>query len=177
LPVLAQRVPIDTERRPDVDLRRLGTVRGILIDASGTEHVVLQAGFHSITLRNQGVSMIDSPVNLTFLIDGLAGLANARQLLRLARSLLDPTQHAKLAPTAPAPWHRKLREARLALDGYQAGASKREIAAVLVGRDVAQQAWRKGDFSLKQQVHRAVAKGRALSDGGYLGLLRWLDPK
>jgi hypothetical protein len=60
----------------------------------------------------------------------------------------------------------------LALDGYQAGASKREIATVLFGHDVADQAWRKGDFSLKQQVHRAVAKGRALSDGGYLALLR-----
>ena len=175
--MLARRAPIDTERRPDVDLGRLGTVSGILIDASGTEHIVLRAGFHTITLRNQGVSMIDAPVNLTFFTDGLPGLAIAPRLLRLARLLLDPAQRSKLEPTAPAPWHRKLREALVALEGYQAGAQQREIAAVLLGRDMADEAWRKGNYSIKQQVHRAVAKGRALSDGGYLGLLRWLSPK
>jgi hypothetical protein len=73
--VLARRAPVDAERRPDVDLRQLGTVRGIPVDALGTEHIVLQAGFHTITLRSQGASMMDAPVNLTFLIDGLPGLA------------------------------------------------------------------------------------------------------
>lgn len=178
LPVLARRAPVDGEQRPDVDLDRLGTtVRGILIDASGTEHILLQAGFHTITLRSQGISVLETPVNLTFLIHDLAGLANAGRLLRLARSLLDPSLRAKLEPTSLAPWHDKLREALLALDAYQAGASQREIAALLFGRDRAEQAWRKGDSSLKQRVHRAVAKGRALSDGGYLALLQWLSLK
>jgi len=175
--VLARRAPVDAGQRPDVDLSQLGTGRAILIDASGTEHIVLQAGFHTITLRSQGASVIDAPVNLTFLIHGLAGLTNASRLLRLARSLLDPSLHAKLEPTGPAPWHRKLREALVALDGYQAGASQRDIAAVLVGRDSAEEAWRKGDFSLKQRVHRAISKGRAISAGGYVALLRCLGPR
>jgi hypothetical protein len=176
LPVLARRAPVDLEGRPDVYLGQLGTVRGVLIDASGTEHIMLQAGWHTITLRSQGASIIDTPVNLTFLFQGLRGLANARRLLPLARSLLDPVLHAKLAPKGPAPWHRKLREALVALDGYQAGASQRDIAAALFGRDSAEEAWHKADLSLKQRVHRAVAKGRALSAGGYLALLRSLGP-
>lgn len=174
--MLARRAPVDAEWS-HVDLGRLPTVRGILIDASGTEHIVLRAGFHAITLRSQGVSVLDAPVNLSFLIHGLAGLANAPRLLRLARSLLDPTLHAKLEPEGAAPWHRKLLEALVALDGYQTGSSQREIAALLFGRNRAEQAWRKGDSSLKQQVHRAVAKGRALSDGGYLALLQSLTFK
>jgi hypothetical protein len=93
-------------------------------------------------------------------------------LLRLARSLLDPTLNAKLEHEGPAPWYRKLREILVALDGYQAGASQREIAAMLYGRPSAEAAWRNGDFSLKQRVHRTVAKGRALSAGGYVALLR-----
>ena len=133
---------------------------------------MLQAGFHTITLRSQGVSLIDAPVNLTFLIHGLAGVATAPRLLRLARSLLDPTLNAKLDQNGPAPWYRKLNEALVALDGYQAGASQREIAAILYGQNSAEAAWRSGDFSFKQRVHRAVDKGRALSAGGYVALLR-----
>lgn len=133
---------------------------------------MLQAGFQTITLRNHGVSVTDAPVNLTFLIHGLPGIAAAPRLLRLARSLLDPTLDPKSENGGPAPWHRKLNEALVALDGYQAGASQREIAAVLFGRSSAEAAWRNGDFSFKQRVHRAVAKGRALSAGGYVALLR-----
>jgi hypothetical protein len=172
--VLARRAPVDGERRPDLDLAHLATVRAVLIDASGTEHIVLRAGYRSVTLRSQGMSVVDAPVNLTFLIDGLVGLPGSARLLRLTRSLLDRTLHAKMECTGPAPWHRKLREALLALDAYQAGASQREIAVILFGRKMADQAWRKGDLSLKQRVHRAVAKGRVLSDGDYIALLRWL---
>jgi hypothetical protein len=174
--VLARRAEVDAEQLPDVDLGRLATVRRILIDVLGTEHIVLQAGFHTITLRSQGASVIDAPVNLTFLVRGLSAVANAPRLLRLARSMLHPAQHAKLDAEGPAPWHRKLRQALVALDGDQAGASLRQIAVALFGRRRADEAWRTGDTSLKQQVHRAVAKGRALSDGGHVDLLRWLGP-
>ena len=173
VPVLARRAPLDAGRRPDLDIGRLGTLRGILIDTFGTEHVVLRAGYHMITLRSQGMSVVDAPVNLTFLTHGLSGIVNASRLLRLARYLLDPALHAKLEPT-PAPWHRKLHEALVALDGYQAGVSQREIAIALFGRRLTDEAWRKGDLSFKQRVHRAIDKGRALSDGAYLDLLRWL---
>ena len=127
-----------------------------------------------MTLRCQGMSVVDAPVSLTFLVAGLEGLVHAPRLLRLARSLLDPEQHAKLQASGPAPWQRKLREALLALDGYRAGASQREIATVLFGRRLADEAWSKGDLSLKQRVHRAVDKGRALAAGNHVELLRWL---
>ena len=132
MPVLARRAPIDVGQRPDVDLGQRGAVRAILIDASGTEHIVLQAGFHTVTLRSQGASVIDAPVNLTFLIHGLAGLTNASRLLRLARSLLDPSLHAKLEPTGPAPWHRKLREARV-LGNVISSGIKLMVLTIIVG--------------------------------------------
>jgi Uncharacterized conserved protein (DUF2285) len=172
LPVLAHHAPLDAERRPDINLSQLTTVRRVFVDAAGTEHIVLQAGYHTITLRNQGASVIDQPANLTFLIHGLSRVAVAPRLLRLARSMLDPASHAKLEQTGPAPWYPKLREALIAFDGSRAGASQREIAAVLHGPNSAEDAWRTGDFSLKQRVHRAIAKGRALSAGGYVALLR-----
>lgn len=172
LPVLARRAPTDADELADVDVTQLTTVRRILIDASGTEHIVLQSGYHTITLRNQGVSTIEAPLNLTFLIDRLAGIAAAPRLLRLARSLLDPNSSAKLNQNGPSPWYPKLREVLLALDADQAGATHREIAAVLYGHNIVDEAWRSGNLSYKQRVHRAVAKGRALSAGGYVALLR-----
>jgi hypothetical protein len=172
MPVLAHRAPPDPQQRCDVDFSQLTTARRILIDPSGTEHIVLQSQRHTITLRSQGMSVIDAPVNLSFLIHGLSSIATAPRLLRLARSLLDPNSDAKLQQPGPAPWYPKLREALLALDGDLAGATQREIAAVLYGQHIADEAWRCGNFSLKQRVRRAIAKGRALSAGGYVDLLK-----
>jgi hypothetical protein len=168
LPVLARRALADPAQHADLDLSQLSNVRRILIDGSGAEHIVLQSGYQAITLVSQGASVIEAPVNLTFLIHGLAGVATASRLLRLARSLLENAEPAK---SDPAPWYRKLREVLVALDGYQASAPQREIAAILYGRDIAEAAWRGGNFSLKQRVHRAIAKGKALSAGGYVSLL------
>lgn len=133
---------------------------------------MLQSAWHTITLRNRGVSVIDAPANLTFLIDGLSAVAAAPRLLRLARSLLDPNLTIDPSRRGPAPWYRKLREALMALDGHQVGASQREIAAVLYGQEAVDAAWQRGDLSLKQRVRRAVAKGKSLSAGGYVALLR-----
>ncbi len=176
LPVLVRGAPADGKLRLNVDLSKLATLRGILIDPFGTEHIVLRAGYHTLTLRAHGMTVLEGPVNLTFLVEGIEGVADAARLLRLARTLLDPTQISKLNANRRAPWYRKLREALLALDLYQTGVSQREVAAVMFGKSRADEAWQKGDTSLKQQVHRAVSKGRALADGQYLTLLRWLDP-
>lgn len=143
----------------------------MLVDALGTEHVVLQSGYEAVTLLSEGASVLEGPVAPTFLIRDLERIAATYKLLRLARSLLDPRIEGPIAAKGPAPWYSRLREALVALDGYHAGATQREIAAALYGRYIVEQAWRQGDFSWKQRVHRAIAKGKALSGGRYVTLL------
>ena len=173
LPVLARRASADPERRLDVDFRKLSTARRILIDA-------LRHGSTSCSRRDFTQSRCEARASASSTLSE-PDVSHSRSVrcrhraaiaARLARSLLDPPLNAKLDRSGPAPWYRKLNEALVALDGYQAGASQREIAAVLYGRARAEAAWRNGDFSFKQRVHRAVAKGRALSAGGYVALLR-----
>jgi hypothetical protein len=106
-----------------------------LIDASGAEHIVLRAGYHTVTLRSQGMSVVDAPVNLSFLVDGLAGLPGSARLLRLTRSLLAPTLHAKLEGTGPAPWHDRCPAGEHGHRGEQA------IGAPADGRDVCRGGW------------------------------------
>lgn len=59
-----------------------------------------------------------------------------------------------------------------ALDGSLAGATQRDIAALLVGPERAEADWRHPGQHLRDQVRRAVGRGHALMNGGYLALLR-----
>lgn len=60
-----------------------------------------------------------------------------------------------------------------ALDGEQEGATRRELAAVLLdeqARDIPAIEWK--NSPLRKRINRAVAAATALMDGGYLTLLR-----
>jgi hypothetical protein len=59
-----------------------------------------------------------------------------------------------------------------ALDGALAGMSQREIAALLVGPERVEADWRHPGQNLRDRVRRAVRRGHALMNGGYLALLR-----
>ena len=64
-----------------------------------------------------------------------------------------------------------------ALDGEQEGATRRELAAILLdegARDIPAIEWK--NSPLRKRVNRAVASATALMDGGYLTLLRG-EPK
>jgi hypothetical protein len=58
------------------------------------------------------------------------------------------------------------------LDGALAGASQREIAAMLVGEERAEADWIHPGQHLRDRVRRAVRRGRTLMGGGYRELLR-----
>lgn len=60
-----------------------------------------------------------------------------------------------------------------ALDGEQEGATRRELAAVLLdeqARDIPAIEWK--NSPLRKRINRAVAAATALMDGGYVALLR-----
>ena len=92
--------------------------------------------------------------------------------MRLANLLLSTNKpKADLEPPRSQDYQR-LRNALIALDGYHAHASQRDIAGVLFGKELADAAWRKGDLSFQQRARRAILLGRRLSAGDYRRLLR-----
>ena len=60
-------------------------------------------------------------------------------------------------------------DAVIALDGHAAGASYREIAAVIFGRDRVARDW--PDPSLKDPVRHSLSRGQAYANGGYRALI------
>ena len=94
--------------------------------------------------------------------------------VRLAAALRVWQQLNGRKPAAPAPLSRQRSErlilALRALDGRQAGATHREIAAALFGAErVAGSAWISHD--LRDRTARLVRLGLALMNGGYRQLL------
>ena len=65
----------------------------------------------------------------------------------------------------------KLRAALVALDGWRANASQRQIAEVLFGHDVIAKDWQTGVHSYKSRTRRLIKKGRDLMERDYLTLL------
>ena len=65
----------------------------------------------------------------------------------------------------------RLRHVLLALDASTDGASHREIATALVGRQRVQADWADPGDHLRDQIRRAVRRGRALMNGGFRDFL------
>ncbi|MGC4252800.1 MAG: DUF2285 domain-containing protein [Sphingobium sp.] len=60
------------------------------------------------------------------------------------------------------------------LDGYDAGASQRQIANALFGAERVKADWNGYSDYLRSRVCRAIRVGQSLRDGGYRNLLRGL---
>ena len=71
--------------------------------------------------------------------------------------------------TAQTLWHR---DALVALDGWLAGASQRQIAALIYGEERVDREWRAPDQTIKNRVARAIRRGRNLMEGDYRKLLK-----
>lgn len=75
--------------------------------------------------------------------------------------------HPRPSRTALAHMH-----ALQALDGVLAGASQREVAAAVFGRQAVAERWY-ADGDLRAQVRRTIRAGKALMSGGYRRLLQF----
>ncbi len=125
-------------------------------------------GQATLILMITGASIL-SNVRLSFQVPGCAQIGSGIEALRLFQEFL------MAAPSGTAterPWTTRwlaLRDALIALDGAQAGATYREIARILVGEERAAADWR-ANTALKDRVRRALARGQEMRDGGYRAL-------
>ena len=63
------------------------------------------------------------------------------------------------------------RNALIALDAYETGLTYFETAAIIYGEDRATEAWQSPSRAMKDEMRRALVRGRELRDGGYRDLL------
>jgi len=126
-------------------------------------------GLATLMLTITGTSIF-SNVRLSFQVPGCTNIGPGIEALRLFQEFLI-TAPSKLA--VERPWTARwlaLRDALVALDGDQAGASYREMAVIHFGEERVAAYWRTNS-ALKDKMRRALARGIEMRDGGYRALL------
>ena len=117
-----------------------------------------------------GCDAVVGPVAVALSLCSIREIGAARSELAALQNILSWSNHL---PRAPPHWTartKRLRDALIALDWRRAGASVRQIAVVIYGRERVKREW--PDKGLKQQLRRDFQRGEALCNGGYRGLLR-----
>lgn len=134
--------------------------------ADGSEHVLfaqegrwLQLALLGGSARSHHRWMVDA------LPDAKLGPARLLALRRLADLRTHGVLRGALYP--PDPCGPRLVKVLQALDGWLAGASHSDIAAALFGEARAKRDWRDPGGNLRDQVRRAIKRGRWLMTGGY----------
>lgn len=143
----------------------------IITGDDGREHIVLSDGWHHIRVDVEAGSLAGGrPVVLRYRLEGLA---LAQDLILPLRRFLHLCRHRAFARTLFTPERQISRWITLlrVYDAEHAGASQREIAAVLFG-PAGERAWRASSDSLRSRVRRLVREARAMAAGGYRTLMR-----
>jgi hypothetical protein len=156
--------------RPGVRVSGLPNVEHVLLDAAGRQHVVLRSGASAMQLLISGGDAIVGPVVLGVCL-------SKRQEIGTAAKDLSALEGVLCAPNTPRSgvpgWTAqslRLRDALVALDGHRAGATLRETASLIYGRERIGRDW--PDAGLRQRLRRDLQRGQALCAGGYRDLIR-----
>ena len=134
-----------------------------------TEYLCVQRGNLYANLVISDASLLLQNCALNYQIEGLGRLNRAAETLTNLRRLKTESQ---LLQPAFGQIELRLRECLVALDGYLAGRTYRDIAEVLYGSDRVKEVWTNETRHLKDKVRRAVAAGVDYMNGGYLKLLQ-----
>jgi hypothetical protein len=167
LPVLAEQ-PIASPA--PFDLSALPCRTTVLLGRDECQHVHLRDAGNSIQLAVSGADILQPACLHAEAIWPAALLKHRFWALECLNTLcLNGELPARLFPL-------ERRGARLAfvlraLDGSLAGASHREIAEALIGEGRVQADWKDPGDHLRDRIRRAVARGRALMNGGYRDFL------
>jgi hypothetical protein len=143
----------------------LPTVRHILIDAEGCQHVLVRNRGTVLQLEIEGADILSGAVDLTFMIRGIGALGRtAPMIVDLHRLLSEP---ALVDGTEPLWTARTInrRDAFIVHDCMIAGASYREAAIVLYGSEIAERDWRSS--GLRDRIRRHWFRAQQLVAGGY----------
>jgi hypothetical protein len=145
-------------------------VEHVLFDAAGRQHAVLRSGGGSIQFVITGDNAIIAPVALSVVLQlGHDIGPMVKDLAHLKVLLSAKPRKAGLLPRWTAETMR-LRDALIALDGHRAGATLREIAIVIYGRERIERDW--PGKGLERRLRRDLQRGQALCTAGYRGLIR-----
>lgn len=140
-----------------------------IIDQSG-EHVVLSDGLRRIRIDVKNGDLSHGPVVLMFLIEASRSApCNVMPLRRALEVIARGRFPANMFPPQPRA-QRALALLRVH-DAVADGATHREIAEALFGRDRVKLAWKGVSDSMRSQVRRMVSAARVLSAGAYQGML------
>lgn len=150
-----------------VSLRMFTARCGVLL-ADGRELVAVRGRKNFACLEIVEGSILQGEVTLTFIHEGFESAARHHETLGKLRHMMRPqgntAQDSQMPPC-------KYLHYLMALDGHLAGASYRQIAQALYGKDSVGAYWTDDTRGLKSKVRRAVAQGLALMSGGYRDLL------
>lgn len=156
---------------PDAfDLARFGPMVTIVRAEAGHEHLLLSDGLRAIRIDVLAGSLSEGPVQLRYL---LTGLASAERPLLTLRRLLGLCRTGRFS-AALHPVEAKARRFVLMLranDALASGARQREIAAELLSAEAREARWRVEAPTLRSRVQRLVQSARAMALGGYTTLL------
>lgn len=157
---------------PDADsftLERFARFTRLFV-SDGTQHLLLSDGYRSIRLDVRGAPLADSPVRLSFELDGIRSLERPLLVLRRLRSLvLRGCFAASLHP--PLPQARRLATLLRAFDALQAGASQADIATEILSKNLDRRRWRVQSPSLRSRAQRLARGARRMADGHFWRLL------
>ncbi|MDT9599867.1 DNA -binding domain-containing protein [Sphingosinicella rhizophila] len=162
------------DARNAFELARVAGMSTIVVE-SGQEHLLVSDGLRAVRLDLLSGSVRRGPVRLHY---RLAGLASAERPLLTLRRLLALWRAGRFsAQLHPV----EARAARFVLmlrahDALAAGATQREIAAVLLSGEAGEARWRVRAPTVRSQVQRLVRSARFMAAGGYLALLGGEDP-
>lgn len=155
----------------DGDVLRMGCFSAVLLGEDPGEQILLSDGLHNLRLEIRHGSLLAGPVQLRFHLQGLSAidppllalrrLAAFHRLGRMPGQLYPPDPRIGRAILALRAW-----------DAHSAGASQREIAAMLFGGSRAAADWQGPSDYLHSQVKRLLRKGRAMVRGDWRRFLR-----
>lgn len=171
-------LPLDASPASDdarVNIFRLDRIEiptTVIKTPDGLQHVLFADGGRALQLAVRGTDMTAGGVVLRH--DALPPAPHLRTRLDGLRKLsdLDTTGRLRLALHPSYAGAHRLQRVLQALDGWLAKASQREIAIALVGEARVGREWRDAGEHLRDQVRRAVRRGRLLMAGGYRRFLR-----
>ena len=154
-----------------LDLDFITVEKTLLTTPAGTQQLLFCDGPRSLPLNVKGASVTE-PVAL--FVDTAIPEGQAEHKLRLLRCLRALRETGELLPEffPPHPYTKRAATVLLALDGYLAGMSHRDIAIAMVGEERVAREWSDASENLRDAVRRAIVRGVALMKGGYRTFLR-----
>lgn len=142
-----------------------------LTDTAGREHLLVKGNGRVVQVGCSGLSLLSlEPVRVKLTIDTISNFDEAIAVINRTKGLF-AEDFSKDDPE----WTREttaFRNALIALDCHAAGLTHFDTACVIYGQQAAEEAWSDTGRAMKDEMKRALTRGRELRDGGYRQLLK-----